>query len=150
MRVRLESGRSRLRNDRLQLRSPLPRQTRVEDWALKEMLTVREVSEFVGISPRTVYNYVKRGRLPSMKLGGSRRILKEDAEKLRDELENAGGTDDSIPEGATSLKETAAWLKNHPNHVRRMALQGQIRYGKTPISGRLYFYPDQVLEDLKN
>ena len=42
---------------------------RRESLRAEDIMTVREVADFLKVSPQSVYNYAKRGVLPSRKLG---------------------------------------------------------------------------------
>ncbi len=41
---------------------------------MKLLLTVREAAEELSMSPNGIYNLINAGRLPSVKIGRSRRI----------------------------------------------------------------------------
>lgn len=47
-----------------------------------ELLTVREASEFLRLSTHTLRHHLSAGRLPSLRLGGKRLLLKSDLVKL--------------------------------------------------------------------
>ena len=55
---------------------------RLED--LPDLLTVREVSELLRVSPLTIKRWGKRGKLPAIRINsrGDRRYKKEDIMKL--------------------------------------------------------------------
>lgn len=42
---------------------------------LREMLLAEEVAEALHVSPTTIREWARRGRLPSIRLPGSRRVL---------------------------------------------------------------------------
>ena len=44
----------------------------------REYLTVPEVSAYLSLSEKTIYAWCRKGRLPSVKLGGAVRIPKKD------------------------------------------------------------------------
>jgi excisionase family DNA binding protein len=52
------------------------------------LLTVDEASRRISMCRSVVYRFIRRGELPSMKIGGSRRVLarelKEFIERLRE------------------------------------------------------------------
>jgi excisionase family DNA binding protein len=48
------------------------------DLPLKKTLRPDEVASVLSLSRRTVYRWVRSGRLPSLRLGGSIRVLRED------------------------------------------------------------------------
>jgi excisionase family DNA binding protein len=43
---------------------------------MPEMLTVSQVSDFLGVSRNTIYSWCTSGQLPSLKKGNTRRIRK--------------------------------------------------------------------------
>jgi excisionase family DNA binding protein len=44
---------------------------------LKEVMTLREASEYLGISPDTLYKYLSEDRIPAFKLGNRWRFKKD-------------------------------------------------------------------------
>jgi excisionase family DNA binding protein len=48
------------------------------DLPLKKTFRPDEIAAFLSLSRRTVYRWIKAGRLPSLRLGGSVRVLRED------------------------------------------------------------------------
>ena len=42
------------------------------------LLTITEASEFIRVTPRSIKNYMKKGIVPYMKIGGTVRIDRED------------------------------------------------------------------------
>jgi excisionase family DNA binding protein len=48
------------------------------DLPLKKTLRPDEIAAFLSVSRRTVYRWIKSGRLPSLFLGGAVRVLRED------------------------------------------------------------------------
>ena len=48
--------------------SAISRETRFED--LPELLRAQEVTAYLGLGPDTIYRALKRGDLPSRKIGG--------------------------------------------------------------------------------
>ena len=55
-----------------------------------EALTVKQVAELLGVSQPTVRAYIQRGILPSLELGGCRRILRSDLESFLTERRHFG------------------------------------------------------------
>lgn len=49
---------------------------------MKMLLTVRETAEALSLSPNGVYNLINAGRIPSVKIGRSRRIPSEALEQF--------------------------------------------------------------------
>ena len=44
---------------------------------LKEVMTLREASQYLGISPDTLYKYLSEHRIPAFKLGNRWRFKKD-------------------------------------------------------------------------
>ncbi len=44
----------------------------------KEVLTVKEAAEFLGLKPFTMRMYARNGTVPAMRLGGQWRFIKAD------------------------------------------------------------------------
>jgi excisionase family DNA binding protein len=53
----------------------------------KPRLNVKEVAEFWGVDPRTVYRWIEKGVIVAVKKGGSLRIPRESALEYKDMLE---------------------------------------------------------------
>ena len=45
--------------------------------SVKEVMTLREVSQYLGISPDTLYKYLSENRIPAFKLGNRWRFKKD-------------------------------------------------------------------------
>lgn len=56
-------------------------------------MTVKEIAEYMGVHPMTIYKYVQDGKIPAFKIGASWRIRKDSIKKWMDENEhkNQGG-----------------------------------------------------------
>lgn len=48
----------------------------------KEVLTVKQVAEFLQMDERTIYKLAKQGDIPSFKVSNQWRFLKKDIESL--------------------------------------------------------------------
>jgi len=59
----------------------------------KQIMTVREIAEYLGVHPMTIYKYVQDGKIPAFKIGASWRIRRDSIKKWMDENEhkNQGG-----------------------------------------------------------
>jgi len=44
---------------------------------LREVMTLREASQYLGISPDTLYKYLSEGKIPAFKLGNRWRFKKD-------------------------------------------------------------------------
>jgi excisionase family DNA binding protein len=56
-------------------------------------MTVKEIAEYLGVHPMTIYKYVQDGKIPAFKIGASWRIRRDSIKKWMDENEhkNQGG-----------------------------------------------------------
>jgi excisionase family DNA binding protein len=50
----------------------------------KEFLSVKELSELLGVTDRTAWNWIGEGIVPSIRVGGVRRIRRSDVEAMFD------------------------------------------------------------------
>jgi excisionase family DNA binding protein len=59
----------------------------------KQVMTVKEIAEYMGVHPMTIYKYVQGGKIPAFKIGASWRILRDSIKKWIEENEykNQGG-----------------------------------------------------------
>jgi len=59
----------------------------------KQVMTVKEIAEYLGVHPMTIYKYVQDGKIPAFKIGASWRIRRDSIKKWMDENEhkNQGG-----------------------------------------------------------
>lgn len=56
-------------------------------------MTVKEIAEYLGVHPMTIYKYVQDGKIPAFKIGASWRIRRDSIKRWMDENEhkNQGG-----------------------------------------------------------
>jgi len=68
------------------------------------LLTVSEVAQRLGMGKRTVYELLRRGDLPRMKIGSATRIDARDVEAYVDRLrrEGLGGAEPPVPEAISA------------------------------------------------
>ena len=64
---------------------------------VKQLLSIEETAEVLSISPWTVRLYVKRGSIPSVKLGSRRLIRASEVERLANEGLKTSETDTPVP-----------------------------------------------------
>ncbi len=60
----------------------------------RDIMTVREAAEYLGMKPPTLYKYIKKGVIPAFKIGSLWRLKKSTldewiAKKLEEAQENA-------------------------------------------------------------
>jgi excisionase family DNA binding protein len=67
--------------------------------ATTEFLNVRETAKELGVHENTVRNYEKQGTLKAIRLPGSgfRRFLKEDVDRMRQEMWSQFAPDTELP-----------------------------------------------------
>ena len=60
----------------------------------KQVMTVKEIAEYLDVHPMTIYKHVKGGKIPAFKIGTSWRIRRDSIKKWIEENEhkNQGGT----------------------------------------------------------
>jgi len=63
---------------------------------LKEVMTLREASQYLGISPDTLYKYLSEDRIPAFKLGNRWRFKKDLLDRWM-ERKSERGTDNNKP-----------------------------------------------------
>jgi len=51
----------------------------------KEYLSTREIAEKLGVHLRTVGNWIRKGELPAVRVGGQYRVAKQDFEAFLEE-----------------------------------------------------------------
>lgn len=61
-----------------------------DQWRLL-MMKIPEVAVMLGLSPWTVWRMVLDGRLPSHKIGRSRRVAESDVQRLMEKSRQEGG-----------------------------------------------------------
>jgi len=54
----------------------------------KQVMTVKEIAEYLGVHPMTIYKYVRDGKIPAFKIGASWRIRRDSIKKWIDENEH--------------------------------------------------------------
>jgi excisionase family DNA binding protein len=52
---------------------------------LRDVMTPKQVAEYLQLHPMTIYRYINQGKLVAAKIGGRYRIKKEHVEELLDE-----------------------------------------------------------------
>lgn len=67
-----------------------------------QVLTIKQVAEYLQVAEKTIYTLTQEGRLPAFKVGGQWRFKKEDIEKwieenklkLKNEMSNPATDED--------------------------------------------------------
>ena len=57
---------------------------------LEQIMTLQEVSEYLKIKERTIYDWVTRGKIPAFKLGNAWRFRRSELEDWIDKQRNVG------------------------------------------------------------
>lgn len=66
----------------------------------EKFLTVKEVQEMLGVSSRTVFNFIERGELKGFKIGKSWRFETSEVENYLKRQMEKGGREDKEPSAA--------------------------------------------------
>jgi len=61
------------------------------DLDLREVMNIRQASQYLGISPDTLYKYLSEGRLPAFKLGNRWRFKKTTLDRWMEMQSEHGG-----------------------------------------------------------
>lgn len=56
----------------------------------EDILTIREVADYLKVTERTLYRLVQNGKLPAFKVGNSWRFRREDLERWISEQSRSG------------------------------------------------------------
>ena len=54
----------------------------------KDILTIKDVADYMDVHPMTIYKYVKNGRIPAFKIGTSWRIRRDSIKRWIEENEH--------------------------------------------------------------
>ena len=73
----------------------------------KELLTIKEVAEMLGMKPTTIYVWAQSGKLPAIKMGRTWRFRRSSIEAWLTKCESEGSTGDAPQEPITD-EETYA------------------------------------------
>lgn len=65
----------------------------------EEILTVREVAEYLKVTERTIYRLATEGQIPSFKVGGSWRFQRSDLIQWMNEQAKGHGGNGDQPNG---------------------------------------------------
>ena len=111
----------------------------------KELYSITEVAELLGLHVKTVRNYVRDGRLKSTRIGKQYRIARADLESFTGSTVSAGHTMQMsrILEVSSTLQVDSI----NPEHSSRItnALVGAAKGygGEQPLRVDALYYPDQ-------
>ena len=67
---------------------------------LREVMNIRQASQYLGIAPDTLYKYLSEGRLPAFKLGNRWRLKKTTLDRwmeLQSEPSAGNGRQGAVP-----------------------------------------------------
>ncbi|MFP4098419.1 MAG: helix-turn-helix domain-containing protein [Alphaproteobacteria bacterium] len=57
-----------------------------------DIMTIREVAEYLRLNEKTTYRYASEGKIPGFKVGGAWRFRRDEIEKItKNEFENKKG-----------------------------------------------------------
>ena len=57
---------------------------------LREVMDIRQASQYLGVSPDTLYKYLSRGKIPAFKLGNRWRFKKSMLDRWMERQSQAG------------------------------------------------------------
>lgn len=57
----------------------------------KQVMTVKDVAEYLDVHPMTIYKYVRDGRIPAFKIGDSWRVRRDSIQKWITDNEQKNG-----------------------------------------------------------
>jgi len=67
----------------------------IEERMAKDILTVREVAEYLQVTERTLYRLAQEGKIPAFKVGNSWRFRRGDLDRwIEDQTKARGGGGD--------------------------------------------------------
>lgn len=62
----------------------------------EEILTIKEVADYLKVTERTLYRLAQEGKIPAFKVGGSWRFRREDLERwIQNQINTAEGPSDA-------------------------------------------------------
>lgn len=100
----------------------------------REILTLREASEFLNCHPSTVYRLVKSSQIPAFRLGGSWRFVKPELRRWIKDLTEWPGHDEE--RSARSKKASSSKMANSSPPSRRKRNSSSSLSAATGNSGR--------------
>ena len=62
----------------------------------KSLMTPEDVANYLSISPRTVYDYAQKGKIPAIKIGGQWRFREDDISQWLDNKLSSGSSGNDI------------------------------------------------------
>lgn len=63
---------------------------------MDNLMSVKEVSQYFNVKPMTIYRWVKKGILPSIKVGRSLRFKKDSVANIGENRRSASGAADAV------------------------------------------------------
>lgn len=110
---------------------------------------VEEAADYLGIRPKTLYEWVRTGRVPHRKLGFNVRF---DPEELSDwvESQSAGADPDAPADETTIVQEAAETEPEELEELREAALEASRRLRKveSDLGAQLSFPQREELREL--
>jgi excisionase family DNA binding protein len=90
----------------------------------QSLLSVSEACSLLGVSRPTVYRLIKAGKLRAIKIGGARRVRRDDVEGL---LKECGKTDGVCSEKEfLTVEEVGAIVGFSSETVRKLIISGRL------------------------
>ena len=91
--------------------------TRIVSSELREVMDIRQASEYLGISPDTLYKYASEGTIPAFKLGNRWRFKRSRMDEWMDDQSSATMASSRISLMPTPVAETES-ATHIPEHAR--------------------------------
>ena len=78
----------------------------------REVMNIKEASEYLGVSPDTLYKYVYEEQIPAFKLGNRWKFKKSKLDQWMDEKSTVAQAPETAKLGKTKKEPTSARMAN--------------------------------------
>ena len=98
----------------------------------KSLMTPEDVANYLSISPRTVYDYAQKGKIPAIKIGGQGRFREDDISQWLDNKLSSGSSNlSSIPKSPDQIRKEK--YRDAETHILDSIDSSVSIEGKVPI-----------------
>ena len=98
----------------------------------KSLMTPEDVASYLSISPRTVYDYAQKGKIPAIKIGGQWRFREDDISQWLDNKLSSGSSNlSSIPKSPDQIRKEK--YRDAETHILDSIDSSVSIEGKVPI-----------------
>ncbi len=98
----------------------------------KSLMTPEDVANYLSISPRTVYDYAQKGKIPAIKIGGQWRFREDDISQWLDNKLSSGSSNlSSIPKSPDQIRKEK--YRDAETHILDSIDSSVSIEGKVPI-----------------